>query len=111
IAIASRNIGGQTTFQSAAQGTFLQMYSDHVRQGTEPLPGIIQQQSDREVWAVTFTAVFTDICPPDDSPCLPPRPGWTTVMVDYQTGDFIVAMGVAPNPGSSPSSSPSLASS
>jgi hypothetical protein len=63
-----------------------------------------QVTPDRIVWAVTFTAIF-NICPPpgpsavpapsDRSACVT-RPGTTTVILDFVTGDFIEGYGYSP---------------
>ena len=106
IAIASLQVQSGAQLQSVDHGPFAQMYVDHVR----TLPPGSPQQSQREVWAVTFNVVFDDICPPNGSPCLPPRPGTLTVFIDYVTGDLVGSAGFGPNPAVStdePSPSPS----
>ena len=50
------------------------------------------------VWAIVFKATF-NICPPtfapDGSSC-ERRPGTTTVILDFATGDFIESYGISP---------------
>jgi hypothetical protein len=50
---------------------------------------------DRLVWGVKFESTF-EICPPNGSPCWSPRPGWTTVIVDFKTGEVLSTQGFSP---------------
>lgn len=59
--------------------------------GNGPVP------EEQMVWAVKFAAMF-EICPPDGSACWSPRPGWTTVIVDFYSGEVLSSFGYAPNP-------------
>lgn len=93
IAIASHQVKNGSALLSAEHGPYAQM----VDQG-RVLPSGLPQQSQREVWAVTFSVVFDDICPPDGSACKSPRPGTLTVFIDYVTGELIGTSGYAPNP-------------
>jgi len=47
---------------------------------------------DRPVWAVEFDDQF-QICPPDGSECGSPRPGTTTVTIDYLSGEVLSTFG------------------
>jgi hypothetical protein len=48
---------------------------------------------DRLVWFVRFWATSGPICPPNGSACQSSRPGVTTVVLDYYTGEVLWAMG------------------
>ena len=47
---------------------------------------------DQPVWAVEFDEQF-QICPPDGSECGSPRPGTTTVILDYVSGEVLSTFG------------------
>lgn len=49
---------------------------------------------NRWVWAVTFSGDVT-VCSPSGS-CLSPRPGTSTVYLDYFTGDFLTTVASSP---------------
>jgi hypothetical protein len=85
---AREHVTAEAALVSATAGRFGEVYHDD-RFG----PGYAIE-ADRLVWAITFAHEFV-ICPPDDSPCWSPRPGQTTVVLDYYTGDFLAAPGYA----------------
>ena len=76
------------TFVDARSGQFKDVYQNE-RLG--PQPG----DEDRLVWAIDYQATYT-ICPPDGSPCFPPRPGVTTVILDFNTGAWITTFRYSP---------------
>jgi hypothetical protein len=98
IKIAADQLVPDSKFEAAEHGAFVDMWVKYVHPGRGRIQPFAAQQGDREVWAVTFSGIFDNICPPDGSPCLPPRPGRNTVMVDYTTGEAIAGFAVAPNP-------------
>jgi hypothetical protein len=54
----------------------------------------------RAVWAVTFKVDF-DVCPPpvpERTPTCQSQPGTTTVILDFNSGDFVASYGYAPAP-------------
>jgi hypothetical protein len=80
IALARSHVAADMSFADAAAGpwtTFAQSPSGVA----EPSP------PDRLVWAVRYTGEFT-ICSPAGT-CGSPRPGTTTVILDFKTGDFL----------------------
>jgi hypothetical protein len=89
IQVAREHVTGDAALVSATGGRFGDVYHDSRIGLGYPIEG------DRLVWAVTFAHEFV-ICAPDDSPCWSPRPGQTTVVLDYFTGDFLAAPGNAP---------------
>jgi hypothetical protein len=92
IAIARSHVPADARFIRAAHGLF-SVVVDSPRSGPA-----YPVAPDRLVWVVTFESAFT-ICPPDGSPCWSPRPGSTTVILDFNTGDFLAAPAFAPAPG------------
>ncbi len=94
VAIARQNVRAQAVFASVIAGPFAESYSpppNHPISAANPI------HATDLVWVVTFSDEFT-ICPPDGSPCFSPRPGTTTVVLDYKTGAFLGSSGYAPAP-------------
>jgi hypothetical protein len=95
IEIAREHVTSDSVFVSAMAGRLADVY-----QG-DRTPYLGPKQLNRLVWAVDFDSMFT-ICPPDGSACYSPRPGFTTVVLDQTTGDFIFSSGFSPQPVPSP---------
>lgn len=90
IAIARQHVPADAVLVSAEAGAFAtEVDSAKIGPGYPVAP-------DRLVWAVKYESDFT-ICPPDGSACWSPRPGWTTVILDFMTGDFLAAPAIAPS--------------
>jgi hypothetical protein len=86
---ARQSVASDAKLVSSVAGQFGAVYQDTRNDGAGSIdPG-------RLVWAVKFQSEFT-ICPPDGSACYSPRPGWTTVILDYTSGDFIGSFGYSP---------------
>jgi hypothetical protein len=86
---ARQSVATDAVLVSAVAGPFSEVGQDPRNDGAGSIdPG-------RLVWAVKFESEFT-ICPPDGSACYSPRPGWTTVILDYSSGDFIGSFGYSP---------------
>lgn len=89
IAIATPLVRASARLVSAESGPFVVVTLDHDRLG----PGY-PVSPDQLVWAVTFDDIFV-ICRPDGSGCFSPRPGRTTIILDYRTGEFLVGQGLS----------------
>jgi hypothetical protein len=90
IEIATEHVAPDAVLVSTSAGKYSEIHPFFDRVG----PGS-DVPSDRLVWAVVFQSEF-EICPPNGSPCWSPRPGWTTVIVDYTTGEFIESAAYSP---------------
>lgn len=77
---------------SAAAGEFAKVASDS-RVSPQDL-GKPMKPTDL-VWAVRFE-MLASICPPDGSACWSPRPGRSTVVLDYVTGEFVMSYSFSP---------------
>jgi hypothetical protein len=84
----ARGHSSLTTFVSVRAGRFGDLNTD-----ANIGPGFTIRPDDL-VWAVQFLGDMT-ICSPLGA-CLSPRPGTTTVYLDYATGDFRAADGESP---------------
>ncbi len=89
IVLARKVVTTDSTFVSASFGRFADVYHNA---SLGPDPG----QEDMTVWAVEFESEYT-ICPPDGSACWTPRPGFTTVILDGYTGDWVTTFSYSPN--------------
>lgn len=84
VQLAAKHVPAGAILTEAKSGAFGDIVDDH-RLG----PGY-PVAADRMVWGITYESAFT-LCPPDGSACWSPRPGWTTVVLDYFTGEFLAA--------------------
>jgi len=89
IQLSSTAVPQDAVLVSAAAGRFADVYD------TSNLASGYPVRPDQLVWAVKYESEFT-ICPPDGSPCWTPRPGWTTVILDFFTGKVLASPGVSP---------------
>lgn len=87
--IAGESAPSKAIHVSSEYGRYADVYRD---------PGEVLEEglADRVVWAIGFQSIF-EICPPDGSSCIE-RPGVTTVILDYVTGDWIASYGFSPAP-------------
>jgi hypothetical protein len=85
LSIAKKHVGPAATFTFAWAGI----------NGTGS-----QAPPDELVWRIHFEATIV-ICPPTALPCFSPRPGYTTVVLDYRTGAFIESGTFSPRTSSS----------
>lgn len=91
IQISRQNVTSDSEFVSAAHGRFADVYQNPMLRDSSPV------EPDQQVWAVFFQSLYT-ICPPDGSQCLTPRPGFTTVILDYSTGERLATISYSPEP-------------
>jgi hypothetical protein len=89
--LARSHVQGSAVLVSAVAGKYRDAF-------TIRSTGVTLDQPDRLVWAVTYDAVFDDICPPNGAACFPPRPGQNQVILDYFTGEFLESAAFAPAP-------------
>jgi hypothetical protein len=92
VARAEERVSADSVLVEARAGRFGDVYTDS--QGVHhkgPVP------DEQMVWVVKFAAMF-EICPPDGSACWSPRPGWTTVILDFYSGEVLSIEGEAPKP-------------
>lgn len=89
IDLARKVVTTDSTLVSASFGRFADVYHN-ARLGPDP------SQEDMIVWAVEFESAHT-ICPPDGRACWTPRPGFTTVILDGYTGDWVTTFSYSPN--------------
>jgi len=87
--IARSHVAPDATFRSASAGRFADVYPG------QRLGPRTQEEADRLVWAVEFASVFV-ICPPDGGPCRSPRPGSSTAIIDFRTGEWITTLSFSP---------------
>ncbi len=90
IEVAAKHSALGVTFVSAEAGHFSTLSKNPNIGPGNPI------KADQWVWAVTYRGDMT-ICNPLGS-CLSPRPGTTTVFLDYFTGDFLESEGLSPAP-------------
>jgi hypothetical protein len=95
VQLAREHVSSDAVFASAMAGRLADVYHG------DRTPYLGPKQLNRLVWAVDFDSMFT-ICPPDGSACYSPRPGFTTVVLDQLTGDFILSSGFSSQPVPSP---------
>ena len=89
IDLARKVVTSDSTFVSASFGRFADVYHN-ARLGPDT------GQENMIVWAVEFESDYT-ICPPASSTCWSPRPGFTTIILDGYTGDWITTLSYSPN--------------
>jgi hypothetical protein len=96
IAIAQQNVSPDVVLRTALAGPFGELVAafDHRPRGQLD-PG--EPAADHWVWAVEWDAIF-NICPPDPGSGCYQRPGVTTVVIDYATGEWITSYGYSPGP-------------
>lgn len=92
IELAQKHVSADAVFQAVRAGTFDELDVPVGAGGRGP---DYPTKPGRLVWGVRYSAVFT-ICPPDGSPCWSPRPGWTTVFLDYYTGEWLTSSAFSP---------------
>lgn len=88
INLARKVVVADAVLVSASFGRFADVYQN-ARMKPDP------SDQDRVVWAVEVESAYT-ICPPDASSCWTPRPGFTTVILDGYTGDWITTFSYSP---------------
>lgn len=93
-ALARQDVRTSAVLVSVNAGRFADVYVPPPNHSISPANPV---HPDDLVWVVTFSGEFS-ICPPDGSPCSSPRPGITTVILDYVTGTFLESSGSAPAP-------------
>lgn len=86
IAIAREYVPADATHVSSRHGRHQEVYVD-------PDEVLDEVTANQQVWALGFESEF-EICPPDGSDCIH-RPGTTTVILDYFTGNFISSYGLS----------------
>lgn len=89
IEISKEFVTSDSVFSSASAGPFSDVYDD------DRMGPAAAMQADQLVWAVEYQSEYT-ICPPDGSGCWSPRPGYTTVILDYLSGDWITTFSYSP---------------
>ena len=93
IELARHNVRETAVLQGATAGRF-----EAVRPPDQLLGPAFPVKPDRLVWAVAFSDEF-ELCAPDGSGCSSPRPGVSTVILDYNTGEFLSTMSLSPPSG------------
>ncbi len=86
--LARAHVHDSAVFVSAVAGRYRDVFT--IRSA-----GVVLNQPDRLVWAVTFDAAV-EICPPNGTPCWKPRPGQTQVILDYVTGETLESFTSSP---------------
>lgn len=89
IELAQVIVTPESTLRSVSAGRFAEVYTND-RMGPSS-----EGQAEQLVWAVRYESMYT-ICPPDGLPCWTPRPGTTTVILDYYTGSWITTFSYSP---------------
>jgi hypothetical protein len=90
IALARKVVDADARLISASAGRF----SD-VRPQEQRIGPAFPIKPDTFVWAIAFEDQF-EICPPDGSACMSPRPGTQTGILDYVTGEVLSTFGYSP---------------
>jgi hypothetical protein len=92
--LAKKHVPAEAVFVDAVAGPFEDVYTPppNAQHG----PDYPVKPADI-VWVVTFHEDIV-ICPPDGSPCFPPRKATTSVFLDFVTGEFKALSTYAPEP-------------
>ena len=89
VQLARQHVSSDSVFVSASSGRFADV-NHYDKMGSRG-----PKQANQQVWAVDFESLYT-ICPPGGSACYSPRPGFTTVILDEFTGDWITTFSYSP---------------
>lgn len=89
VSLARGHVPPDSRFVEARAGRFEDVYQSRAVGPDDPA-----KPTDL-VWAVEFSREFV-LCPPDGSPCESPRPGTTTVILDYLSGEYRATYSYSP---------------